>query len=82
MLSRLKLSRPSLVEGELVQPARLTAKRDENRVVAIDPGGTDMTQPAARRIFHERRGIRRRRGFESGDTSGGRVGVEADASGA
>jgi hypothetical protein len=41
-----------------------------------------MTQPAARRIFHERRGIRRRRGFESGDTSGGRVGVEADASGA
>jgi hypothetical protein len=43
MLSRLKLSRPSLVEGELVQPARLTAKRDENRVVAIDPGGTDMT---------------------------------------
>jgi hypothetical protein len=46
------LRRPSIVARELIQSARLTAKRDEDGVSVVNPGRSIVAKPAADGTVH------------------------------
>ena len=76
-LAGLKLGRPSIIKRELIQSAGLTAKRDEDGVIMINPSRSVMAKPATDWMVHDDMEAGAGSDFETGNHLGGRV---ADAS--
>ena len=51
-LAGLELRHPGIIARELIQPAGLTAKRDEDGISVVNPGRSIMAEPAADGMVH------------------------------